>query len=63
MNLGPMELVFVFLIVLLVFGAGKVPKLAKDIGSGIRVFRKSMAGDFEEEKAEKKDKKDESKVS
>jgi sec-independent protein translocase protein TatA len=39
------ELVMIFLIVLLVFGAGKIPKIAKDLGSGIREFKKSLSGD------------------
>ncbi|HNR87605.1 MAG TPA: twin-arginine translocase TatA/TatE family subunit [Spirochaetota bacterium] len=42
---GMWELVIIFLIVLLVFGAGKIPKLAKDIGSGIREFKKSVSGE------------------
>ena len=39
------ELVIIFLIVLLVFGAGRIPKIAKDLGSGIREFKKSVSGD------------------
>jgi sec-independent protein translocase protein TatA len=39
---GPWELALIFLIVLLVFGAGKIPKIAKDIGSGIKEFKKSI---------------------
>ena len=42
---GIWELVVIFFIVLLVFGAGKIPKIAKDIGSGIREFKKSVTGD------------------
>lgn len=49
---GIWELVIIFLIVLLVFGAGKIPKIAKDIGSGIKEFKKSISG--EEDKDEKK---------
>ena len=33
---GMGELIVIFLIVLVLFGAGKVPKIAKDIGTGIR---------------------------
>jgi len=49
------ELVVIFFIVLLLFGAGKIPSLAKDIGSGIRTFKKSINGEFEED--DKKSKK------
>jgi sec-independent protein translocase protein TatA len=44
------ELVMIFLIVLLVFGAGKIPKIAKDLGSGIREFKKSLSGESSDEK-------------
>ncbi|MCU0844538.1 MAG: twin-arginine translocase TatA/TatE family subunit [Spirochaetes bacterium] len=46
---GIWELVIIFLIVLLVFGAGKIPKIAKDVGSGIREFKKSITGENETE--------------
>ncbi|MBP7605345.1 MAG: twin-arginine translocase TatA/TatE family subunit [Spirochaetes bacterium] len=46
---GIWELVIIFLIVLLVFGAGKIPKIAKDVGSGIREFKKSITGENESE--------------
>jgi sec-independent protein translocase protein TatA len=39
------ELTVIFMIVLVVFGAGKIPKIAKDLGSGIREFKKSMSAD------------------
>ncbi|HDP79883.1 MAG TPA: twin-arginine translocase TatA/TatE family subunit [Spirochaetes bacterium] len=41
---GIWELVIIFLIVLVVFGAGKIPKIARDIGSGIKEFKKSIDG-------------------
>lgn len=44
------ELIMIFLIVLLVFGAGRIPKIAKDLGSGIREFKKSLSGDDSDEK-------------
>ncbi len=50
---GIWELVIIFLIVLLVFGAGKIPKIAKDVGSGIREFKKSITGENETEDKKK----------
>lgn len=41
MNLGPQELLIVFLIVLLLFGAKKLPELAKGLGQALREFRKA----------------------
>jgi sec-independent protein translocase protein TatA len=55
MGLGMGELVIIFFIVLLLFGAGKIPKIAKDIGGGIKEFKKALDGS--DDKEEKKDKK------
>lgn len=41
-GIGVPELAIIFLIVLVLFGAGKIPKIAKDIGGGIREFKKSI---------------------
>ncbi len=49
-GLGMWELALIFLIVLVIFGAGKIPKIAKDIGGGIREFKKSISGEEEDEK-------------
>jgi sec-independent protein translocase protein TatA len=39
MSLGPMELIFIFLVVLLLFGAKRIPEIARGIGRGIREFK------------------------
>ncbi|HOT44498.1 MAG TPA: twin-arginine translocase TatA/TatE family subunit [Spirochaetota bacterium] len=51
-NVGPWELALILLIVLIIFGANKLPKIAKDLGSGIREFKKSISGEAAEEKKE-----------
>lgn len=38
-NLGGGELVFVLVIVLIVFGAGKLPDVLGQLGRGVRTFR------------------------
>ena len=40
MNLGPTELIVILLIILLLFGGAKLPKLAKSLGEAQREFRK-----------------------
>ncbi len=50
---GIPELLIIFFIVLIIFGAGKIPKIAKDIGSGIKEFKKAMNSD-DDVKDEKK---------
>ena len=44
-NIGMGELLIIFFIILVLFGAGKIPKLAKDLGGGIREFKKSLNGE------------------
>lgn len=40
MNLGPTELIIVLVIVLVLFGGAKLPKLAKSLGEAQREFKK-----------------------
>jgi sec-independent protein translocase protein TatA len=42
-NMGPMELFIVLLIILVLFGARRVPEIGASIGKGIREFKKSMS--------------------
>ena len=41
-NLGPIELIFVLVVLLLLFGAKRLPELGSGIGKGIREFKRSM---------------------
>jgi len=41
-NIGPQELFILFLIVLLVFGAKRIPEIGRSIGKGISEFKKGM---------------------
>jgi sec-independent protein translocase protein TatA len=41
-GLGLPELVIILVIVVLLFGAGRLPQIGSGIGEGIRNFRKSM---------------------
>jgi len=45
------ELLVILAIVVLLFGAKKIPELAKGMGAGIRNFKKAMKEDEEEELA------------
>ena len=44
-KIGPLELVIVLVIVLLIFGVGRLGKLGKELGTGIREFRSSLRQD------------------
>lgn len=47
-NIGGSELFLILLVILVFFGAKKLPELAKGLGQGIREFRKA-AKDVQEE--------------
>jgi len=49
-TVGPTELIIVLTIILLLFGAKRIPELARGLGSGIREFKKGTRGEVEEEK-------------
>ena len=47
MDIGAPELLIVLLIVVVVFGVGRVGKLGGELGSAIREFRRGVGGDKE----------------
>ncbi|MCD6289149.1 MAG: twin-arginine translocase TatA/TatE family subunit [Anaerolineae bacterium] len=51
-NLGPMELIIILVIVLAIFGAGRLPELGGAIGRGIRDFRAAMREEDKDGKPE-----------
>ena len=56
-NLGLPELLVILVIVVLIFGAGKIPQLGKGLGEGIKNFKDSMrdgqSGDSKDDGANK----------
>ncbi|MBI4771199.1 MAG: twin-arginine translocase TatA/TatE family subunit [Chloroflexi bacterium] len=42
MNLGPTELIIILLIVVLLFGVGRLGKIGGELGKGIRSFREGL---------------------
>jgi sec-independent protein translocase protein TatA len=56
-SLGPMELGIILLIVVMIFGVGKLPQIGSAIGKSIRAFKSSQADDDEEEEETPKPKK------
>ncbi len=51
-HFSPVELLIVFMIVLVLFGGGRVARLGGELGTAIREFRKGLEGN--EKPAEKK---------
>ena len=44
---------------LVLFGAGRIPRIMKDIGSGMRAFKEGLEGDKEDKKKKHISKKEE----
>lgn len=51
-NIGVTELILIFLVVLLIFGASNIPKIAKSLGEGIKEFKKATKNEADKEKSE-----------
>jgi len=47
MNIGTPELLIVLVIVVLLFGAGRISKLGGEVGVAIREFRRGLSGEPE----------------
>ncbi len=50
-TLGPMELIIALVVILLLFGAKRIPELARGLGSGVREFKAgTKEGQLEDKK-------------
>lgn len=44
-NLGPWEIIAILAVLTLLFGAKKLPELARGAGQGLRIFKSEIKGD------------------
>jgi sec-independent protein translocase protein TatA len=51
-GIGMPELIIILIIILIIFGAGKLPEIGSGIGKGIRNFKKATQEKIPEDKAE-----------
>ena len=63
MNLGFGELLLIFIVILLIFGASKLPQLGDALGKGIKNFKRSVSGNDEIDVTPKKESLPQDKVS
>jgi len=45
LNLGAGEWILVFIVVLVIFGTGKIPQIGSSLGKGIKNFRAAVKGE------------------
>ncbi|HDN04983.1 MAG TPA: twin-arginine translocase TatA/TatE family subunit [Chloroflexi bacterium] len=55
LGLGPTELIIILVIIIIVFGVGRISKIGGELGSGIKAFKEGLEGDEEEEADEDAD--------
>ncbi|MGF1474161.1 MAG: twin-arginine translocase TatA/TatE family subunit [Geminicoccaceae bacterium] len=53
MSIGVWQVILILLIVLILFGAGKLPKVMGDVAKGVKNFKQGMKEDDEPAKADK----------
>ncbi len=51
-QLGWAELLLLLAVVLLIFGVGRVSKIGRELGEGIRAFREGLSGDEQDNTVE-----------
>lgn len=54
-SFGLPEIILILVIVLLLFGPGRIGKVAGELGTGIRNFRKGIEGDDEKKNVSKEE--------
>ena len=52
---GPMELIIVLVVVLIIFGVGRLPEIGGAMGKAIKEFRSTQKDVIEEDSPSKKD--------
>ena len=55
-RMGPWEIALIVVIILIVFGVGKLPQVGGAVGKGMRAFRRGQSGEEEEEEEKEKPK-------
>ena len=60
-RMGPWEIALIVVIILIVFGVGKLPQVGGAIGKGIRSFRKGQQGELDNDEDEEDEDEEEQK--
>lgn len=52
-QLGPTELIIILVIIIVLFGVGRISKIAGELGTGIRAFKDGLQGEDDDQDEEK----------
>ncbi|TIX51338.1 twin-arginine translocase TatA/TatE family subunit [Alteraurantiacibacter aquimixticola] len=52
MNIGPVQILIIALVILILFGRGRISEMMGDFGKGVKSFRKGLSEEDEAGKAE-----------
>lgn len=55
-SLGPTELIIILVIVVLLFGVGRISRIGGEVGKGIRAFKDGLSGEEESEEDQDQEK-------
>jgi len=53
MPLGPWELLIILFIILILFGAKRVPEMGRSLGKGLREFKEGVTSPFEDDEEDR----------
>ena len=59
-SLGPTELIIILVIVIVLFGVGRIGKIAGEMGSGIKAFREGLQSEEKEDSDPEEEQEEES---
>ncbi len=57
-SIGPTEILLILLIIVIIFGAKRLPELGRAMGEGIKNFKKSISSKEEKKETEKPEEKE-----
>ena len=52
-HMGPWEIGLILVIILIIFGVGRLPQVGNAIGKGLRSFRQAQRGEDEDEEEQR----------
>ena len=51
-GIGPLEIILILVVVMIVFGVGRLPEVGSGLGKGIREFNRQLTNDKADESSE-----------